>query len=175
MSRLERRTAYIGRLGAVALVAALGGSVLAVSTSRAESAVAACSGSPVRSVTMSHGRADFGGDPHLNGVPRTAGRLCWGGGGAILEGQLYYDHLTTKGCAHINVEFQSDENTPRRISLFTQSVCSPGGLRQKSISTQASGSTTEPAKRVGRVVIQLFVSETSTGPRAQVGFRSFAN
>jgi hypothetical protein len=175
MSPLERRTAYVVRLGAVALVAALGGSALAVSTSRAESAAVACSGSPVRSVLMSHGRADFGGDPHLNGVPRTSGRLCWGGGGAILEGQLYYDELLKKGCAHIAVEFQSDENTPRRISLFNQSVCSPGGLRQVSISTQASGSTTEAAKRVGRVVIQLFVSETSTGPRGQVGFRSFAN
>jgi hypothetical protein len=175
MSSPECSIAYVGRLGAVALVAALGGSALVVSPSRAEPVALACSGSPVRSVTMSHGRADFGGDPHLNGVPRTAGRLCWGGGGAILEGQLYYDELLKKGCAHIVVEFQSDENTPKRISLFSQSVCSPGGLRQKTISTQASGSTTEPAKRVGRVVIQLFVSETSTGPRAQVGFRSFAN
>jgi hypothetical protein len=165
---------HLTRLAGVALVAALAGAVLGFSSPRAEPGVLACSGSPVHQVTMSNGRADFGGDPHLAGTPRSAGRLCWGNGGAILEGQLYYDHLTKKGCAHIAVEFQSDENTPRRISLFTQRVCRPGGLRQTSIFTQVSGSTTEVAKRVGRVTIRLSVSETATGTRSEVGFKAFS-
>jgi hypothetical protein len=37
-----------------------------------------------------------------------------------------------------------------------------------------SGSTTEVAKRVGRVTIRLSVSETATGTRSEVGFKAFS-
>lgn len=176
MSPQQRRTAFVRRAGGLALVAVLAGAAVGFSTPRSEGGAGtmACSGELVNQVKMSSGRADFGGDPHLAGAPTGSGRLCWGNGGAILEGQLYYDDLLKAGCAHITVEFQNANPTPQRLSLFTQKVCSPGGLRQTSIFSQVAGSTTDRSKRVGRVTIQLFISATATGAKTSVGFRAFS-
>ena len=176
MSPQQCGTAVVRRAGGLALAAVLAGAALGFSPPRTETgtAMAACSGELVNQVKMSHGRADFGGDPHLVGAPTGSGRLCWGNGGAILEGQLYYDDLLKAGCAHITVEFQNANPTPQRLSLFTQKVCSPGGLRQTSIFSQVAGSTTDRSRRVGRVAIELFISATSTGPRTSVGFKAFS-
>lgn len=175
MSPQKSRTAYARGAGSLALVALLAGTVLGFSDPGPVLTDAACSGELVNKVTMSNGRADFGGDPHLAGSPRSSARLCWGNGGAILEGQLYYDDLLKAGCSHIAVEFFNSRNNPQRLSLFNRKVCSTGGLRQTSIFSQVNGSPTIQDKRVGRVAIQLFTSETATGARTSVGFQAFSH
>ena len=175
MSPQKCRTAYMRRAAGLAVVAVLAGASLGFIGSRDGPDAVACSGELVNKVKMSSGRADFGGDPHLAGTPTSDGRLCWGNGGAILEGQLYYDDLLKAGCAHITVEFQNANTTPQRLSLFTQKVCSTGGLRQTSIFSQVNGDPNDRSKRVGRVAIQLFTSATSTGAKTSVGFRAFSH
>jgi hypothetical protein len=90
----------------------------------------------------------------------------------ILDGRLYYDDLFKPGCAHIVVRFfNSERPTPRRVTFYTNGVCSPGGLRQDPVYSQVNGSPTNLTQRVGRVEIELFTSETSTGPKTSVGFK----
>lgn len=167
---------YARGAGSLALVALLGGTLLGFSSPGPVLTDAACSGELVHNVSIFSGRADFGGDPHLAGRPRTSGRLCWGNGGAILEGQLYYDDLLTAGCAHVAVEFfNSNTPTRQRLSVFNQKVCSPGGLRQASIFSQVNGSQANAGQRVGRVSIQLFTSATANGARTSGESKTFTH
>src|SRR3990172_7506162 len=171
MSQQERRTtADARRVGMLSVAALLG--VAAIGPLDPGPAHATCSGSIITNVVMSSGRADFGQDPHLAGSPTISGRICWARAttgaplGAILEGQLYYDDLFNPGCAHILVRFRTLAG--ELVSTYTNSVCSTGGLRQKSVYSQVNGA-------VRRITITLSTSNRAdgTGTRTVVGTKAF--
>ena len=178
MSPQLRRMAHARGVSGLALAALLGAAVLGFSHPTPALTDVACSGERVNNVKISAGRSDFGGDPHLVGAPSTAGRLCWGNGGAIIEGQLYYDDPARGGCAHISVEFfNSNRTAPVRMSLFNQKVCrtGPGLLKQASIFSQVNRTSATASGRVGRVTIALSTSETANGTRTSTNFTVFTH
>jgi hypothetical protein len=175
MSEQKSKTGYARGAGRLALVALLGAPVLGFSHPAPELTDAVCSGAAVSQVKMNNGRADFGDEPHWLGTPVNSGRLCWqAGGGVILDGRLYYDHLSTPGCAHIEVRFFNSV-TPRQLlqsQTYRNKVCSPGGHRQLPVWWQLQSSPNpDPSTRVGQVTIRLTTSETENGPQTAVGFK----
>jgi hypothetical protein len=56
---------------------------------------------------------------------------------------------------------------------YRNKVCSPGGHRQLPVywQLQSGPNPSDLNTRVGRVEIQLFLSETSTGPKTSAGFK----
>jgi hypothetical protein len=175
---LERksRTSYARGAGQLALVALLGGAVVGFSHPAPRLTDMVCGGVALSDVKMIHGRADFGEDPHWLNAPVNSGRLCWqGGGGVILEGRLYYDHLFTPGCTHIEVKFYNSVTPSPQLfgsQTYRNKVCSDGGLEDLPVYWQLQSSPNpSTSTRVGRVEIQLSLSETSTGPKTSAGFK----
>jgi hypothetical protein len=175
---LERksRTGHARAAGRIALIALLGGAVVGFSHPEPELTDMMCGGVAVSQVKMVHGRADYGEDPHWLNAPVNSGRLCWqGGGGVILEGQLYYDHGFTPGWTHIEAKFFNSMTPNPQLfgsQTYRNNVCSPGGHRRLPVYWQLQSSPNPSANtRVGRVEIQLFLSETSTGPSTSAGFK----
>ena len=167
MSQQERgTTADARRVGMLSVAALLG--VAAIRPLDPGPAHATCSGNIITNVHIGAGRADFGQDPHLLGNPTNSGRICWSTGsvsGAILEGQLYYDDLLNRGCAHISAQFRRSEGG-ELVSTYANGVCSTGGLRQKSVYSQVNGD-------IRWMTIRLYTSETATGPKTRVKTRGF--
>lgn len=173
-----RKTVKARDVSSLALLVLLGSAILGFSYPAPRGTDAACGGEHVDNVKIPAGRSDFGGDPHLGGAPTNAGRLCWGNGGAILEGQLYYDDLAQGGCAHIAVEFLNSNRTkPERMSLFNQKVCRTGAglLKQVSIFSQVNRTSPLASGRVGRVTITLSTSETANGTQTRTNFTVFTH
>jgi hypothetical protein len=176
MSRQESRTGYARRVRRLAIVALLAGAMVGFSHPEPGLTDMVCGGAAVSQVKMSNGRADFGEEPHWFGDPANSGRLCWqAGGGVILEGRLYYDHLVTPGCAHIEVRFFNSVTPNPQLfgsQTYRDKVCSPGGHRQLPVYRQIQSSPNpSPSTRVGQITIRLTTSETQNGPQTAAGFK----